>query len=362
MDLKENIMQLRERAEKLKDNLNSEEATKNALIMPFINALGYDVFNPLEVVPEFIPDRASKKDEKIDYAILKDDKPIILIECKKVENSKLDIKKYGSQLFKYFTASQAKFIIFTNGIIYKFFSDIEEMNILDKEPFFTFNLLEYKDKQITTLQDFCKETFDIEKAFLNAGDLRYIKSFEEVIESEYKNPSDDFVKYLLDKSSVYDGIKTSKVIEKYKKTSTEAFNLFMSKVMKTSLDFGNINKNEEKEDGTETKREVITTFEEIEGYAIVKALLNGHVDLERVTYRDNASYFNVILDDNILKTVCRLYLNKAKKYIAFLSAKQDGKGSVEEKVQITSVNDIFAYKNKLVQRLAEIEENYAKKQ
>lgn len=361
MDLVEKIGQLKERAEKLKDSLNSEEATKNALIMPFINALGYDVFNPLEVVPEFIPDRASKKDEKIDYAILKDDKPIILIECKKVENSKLDIKKYGSQLFKYFTASKAKFIIFTNGIIYKFFSDIEEMNILDKEPFFTFNLLEYKDSQIKTLQDFCKENFDIEKAFLNAGDLRYIRSFEEIIESEYKNPSDDFVKYLLDKSSVYDGIKTSKVIEKYKKTSTEAFNLFMSKVMKTSLDFGNINKNEEKEDGAEAKREIITTFEEIEGYAIIKALLNGHIDLERVTYRDNASYFNIILDDNILKTLCRLYLNKSKKYIAFLSAKEDGKGTVEEKVQISSINDIFGYKDRIIQRFVEIEENYAKR-
>ena len=238
MEFSEKVAQLKDRALNLKDNLTSEEATKNALIMPFLNTLGYDVFNPLEVVPEYVADSRFKKDERVDYAILKDGKPIIFIECKRVDNDKLDIKKHGGQLFKYFTASKAKFIIFTNGIVYKFFSDVEETNILDKDPFFTFNLLEYKESQLSTLQDFCKENFDMEKAFSSAGDLKYIRSFEEVIENEYRTPSDDFVKYLLDKSAIYDGVKTAKVIEKHKKTTVEAFNLFMSKVMKTSLDFG----------------------------------------------------------------------------------------------------------------------------
>lgn len=135
MEFIEKINQLKERAITLRDNLQTEEATKNALVMPFLNALGYDVFNPLEVVPEYIADSRLKKDEKVDYAIMKDGAPIILLECKKVDNDKLDVKKHAGQLFKYFTASKAKFIILTNGIVYKFFSDIEEQNILDKEPF-----------------------------------------------------------------------------------------------------------------------------------------------------------------------------------------------------------------------------------
>lgn len=351
MEFIEKINQLKERAISLKDNLKTEEATKNALVMPFLNALGYDVFNPLEVVPEYIADSRFKKDEKVDYAILKDDKPIILIECKRVENEKLDIKKHGGQLFKYFTASKAKFIIFTNGVIYKFFSDIEETNILDKEPFFTFNITDFKESQLSTLQDFCKETFDMEKAFSSAGDLKYIRSFEEVIENEYKTPSDDFVKYLLDKSAIYDGIKTAKVIEKHKKTTIEAFNLFMSKVMKTSLDFGHINNVDDKNG---KKNDIITTPEELEGYAIVKALLYGNFDISRVTYRDNASYFNVILDNNILKTVCRLYFNGAQKYIAFKD------GQKEVKTPINEVNDIFNFKEQILNKVKEIEENYAK--
>lgn len=357
MEFIEKIEEFRQRAENVKENLKTEEATKNALVMPFLNMLGYDVFNPLEVIPEYIADSRFKKDEKVDYAILQDNKPVILIECKKVENEKLDIKKHGGQLFKYFTASKAKFIIFTNGIVYKFFTDAEEVNILDKEPFFVFNLTSYKPNDVRILEGFCKTNFDIEKAASSAGDLKYIRSFEEVIENEYRNPSDDFVKYLLDKSSIYEGVKTAKVIDKHKKTAIEAFNLFMSKVMKTSLDFNIGSKDEEKEN----KNEVVTTLEELEGYAIIKSMLTGVIDYTRVTYRDNASYFNVLLDDNILKTICRLYLNKSTKYVAFLIPKENGKGNAEDKIQISSVNDLFNMKDRIINRIAEIEANYAKK-
>ena len=357
MEFVEKINQLKERVVNLKDNLQTEEATKTALIMPFLSALGYDVFNPLEVVPEFVADSRLKKDEKVDYAIMKDGKPIILIECKKVENDKLDIKKHAGQLFKYFTASKAKFIILTNGIVYKFFSDIEETNILDKDPFFTFNLLEFKENQLETLSEFCKENFDLEKAYSNAGDLKYIKQFEEVIENEYRTPSDDFVRYLINKSGVCDGRITDKVIEKHKSTTVEAFNLFMSKVMKTSLDFSLASKSEEKEN----KNEIVTTMEELEGYAIVKAILAGNFDINRVTYRDNASYFNILLDNNILKTVCRLYLNKSNKYIAFLASKEGEKRTPEEKILIHSVTDIFNFKERILERVKEIDANYAKK-
>ena len=344
MEFIDMINQLKERCTALKDNLQTEEATKNALIMPFINALGYDVFNPMEVVPEYVADVGVKKGEKVDYAILKDSKPIILIECKKVDNKSLDIKKHATQLIRYFSVTDAKFIILTNGVIYKFFSDIENAGKLDNDPFFTFNLLDFKENQIETLAEFCKENFDIEKAFSNAGDLKYIKQFEEVIENEYRQPSDDFIRYLINKSGVCEGRITDKIIEKHKNTTIEAFNLFMSKVMKTSLDF-NLNSKQETKD---VKNEVITTLEELEGYAIVKSILSGTVDLKRATYRDNASQFNVILDDNIRKTICRLYFNRSQKYIAFVKDKK------EDRIAISEVNDIFNFSDQLRNKIAEL--------
>ena len=349
MEFIEKINQLKERAIALKDNLETEEATKNALIMPFLNALGYDVFNPLEVVPEYVADSRLKKDEKVDYAIMKDGKPVILVECKKVANDKLDVKKHAGQLFKYFTASKAKFIILTNGIVYKFFSDIEETNILDKEPFFIFNLLEYKENQVENLSEFKKDSFDVEKVFSNAGDLKFIRMFAEVLENEYRTPSDDFVKYLFYKSDI-EGRKTSAVIEKHKKTAKESFNMFMSKVMKTSLNLSLEEKTEEK-----PKEEIVTTLEELEGYAIVKSMAYGIIDASRVTYRDNRSYCNVLLDNNINKTVCRLYFNTAQKYIAFLVDKK------EVKTPINSLNDIFNFKEQIIEKISEIEKAYNKK-
>lgn len=351
MEFNEKIEQLKERALSMKDNLQTEEATKNALIMPFINALGYDVFNPMEVVPEFVADVGVKKGEKVDYAIIKENKPVILIECKKVENQLLDIKKHATQLIRYFSVTDSKFIILTNGLVYKFFSDIEMQGKLDNEPFFTFNLLEYKENHIETLVEFCKENFDIEKAFSNAGDLKYIKQFEAVIENEYREPSYDFVKYLITKSGVYEGRVTDKVYEKHKKTTVEAFNLFMSKIMKTSLDFSLTTKQSDETN----KNEVITTLEEFEGYAMVKSILNGNIDINRVTYRDNASYLNVLLDDNIRKTICRLYFNRSQKYIAFI---EDNK---ENKQPLDSQNDIYKFAETIKAKVEEIDKQYAKK-
>lgn len=117
MELDEKLYSLSERIKQLKENIKTEEATKQSLIMPFFQSLGYDVFNPLEFVPEFTADVGIKKGEKVDYAILKDNEPIILIEAKPCSD---DLSKHDSQLFRYFGTTKARFAILTNGIIYKF--------------------------------------------------------------------------------------------------------------------------------------------------------------------------------------------------------------------------------------------------
>jgi len=132
MDFKDQIKQLGERVIRLKDQIQTEEATKNAFIMPFIQALGYDVFNPLEVVPEFTADIGIKKGEKVDYAIMKEGQPIILIECKWWGDN-LDV--HNSQLFRYFHTTKSKFGLLTNGIQFRFYTDLMETNKMDEKPF-----------------------------------------------------------------------------------------------------------------------------------------------------------------------------------------------------------------------------------
>ena len=132
MDFKEELKNYVKRIENTKDTLQTEEATKMALILPFFQLLGYDVFNTAEFCPEYTADIGIKKGEKVDYAILVAGEPVILIEAK-TANKKLDNHK--SQLFRYFVSTPAKFAILTNGIEYRFYSDLDEPNKMDKDPF-----------------------------------------------------------------------------------------------------------------------------------------------------------------------------------------------------------------------------------
>jgi hypothetical protein len=66
MDFIDQIKALSNQISKRSERLETEEATKNAHVMPFIKALGYDIFNPEEVVPEFTCDVGTKKGEKVD--------------------------------------------------------------------------------------------------------------------------------------------------------------------------------------------------------------------------------------------------------------------------------------------------------
>ena len=146
MDFIDKVKQFSKRIDMLKGNLATEEATKTALIMPFFNLLDYDVFNPIEFVPEFTADIGTKKGEKVDYAIMKDNNPVILIEAKGVND---DLTKHDAQLFRYFTSTNAKFAILTNGIIYKFFTDLEEPNKMDEKPFLEVNLLDLNENKVS---------------------------------------------------------------------------------------------------------------------------------------------------------------------------------------------------------------------
>ncbi|HWW37903.1 type I restriction endonuclease, partial [Pedobacter sp.] len=128
MDLKLKLEQLHQRVVGLKDQINTEEATKNAFVMPFIQILGYDIFNPTEVIPEHICDIGTKKGEKVDYVIRNNNEPILIFECK---HWKENADAHNSQLHRYYHVSKARFGVLTNGTVYNFYTDLEKPNIMD---------------------------------------------------------------------------------------------------------------------------------------------------------------------------------------------------------------------------------------
>lgn len=351
MDFIDQLKQLGEKVIKLKDQISTEEATKTAFIMPFINTLGYDIFDPREVVPEFVADIGVKKGEKVDYAIFKDSQPIILVECKHWSENLLN---HNEQLFRYFAMTKAKFGILTNGINYMIFTDLAEPNIMDPEPFLHFNITEIKDAEVEELKKFHKSYFVFDDVYSSASNLKYTNAIKKIFSDEIKNPSPEFTRYFT--SKVYTGRLVEKTlnnfIELVKKSIQQVISDTITDRLKNALSQENATEKGQSvqsvtvQPNVETKpvedSKIVTTEEEIEAYHIVKSILRKKIPVSRVTYRDQQTYFGILLDDNNRKPICRLFILPTKKYIVLFDESRS-----EVKFDITSVDDIFKYADNL---------------
>jgi hypothetical protein len=347
MELEASITELSKMARDHREVLLTEEAAKTALVMPFLQALGYNVFNPGEVVPEFTCDVGTKKGEKVDYAICQDGKIRMLIECKPA-NSELSLNN-AAQLFRYFSTTDARVAILTNGVVYKFFSDIDSPNKMDDKPFFTLQLDNVRKPDIRTLEGFTKHAFDIDKIVQVAGNLKLQSLVYNALQSEFQEPSEDFVRLIAAKVSA--GRVTSQVKESYKSLIVSSVSsLIRDKVnerLKSALTATNPSDEEEDEGGpTEA---TLTTQEEVDGFNIIRAIVSRVVDPKRVVMRDAKSYCAVLLDDNNRKTIARLHFNSpTARHLGTFSGKAETRVSVSEPI------DIYKEEAAILKRIEEL--------
>ncbi|MBQ7216508.1 MAG: type I restriction enzyme HsdR N-terminal domain-containing protein [Synergistaceae bacterium] len=351
MELIDSIRQIAKVYTERKDIIQTEEATKTALIMPFIGALGYNVFDPTEVVPEYTADVGIKKGEKVDYAIIRDGKPIMLIEAK-WSGEILDVSK-ESQLMRYFNATPAKIGILTNGHEYRFYTDLDQDNIMDMMPFLQFSICDISEQIVRELKRFAKGAFKIEEIASTASELKYTGAMKLYLMEQLSEPSEDFVRHMA--LQVFTGRLTESVREKFKVITKKAFTQFISDRVSDRLASA---LSEEKAANTpadppqettqetpaETKSKIVTTQDEIDGFNAVKAILRTKVDVTRITLKDTINYCNVLLDGNIRKPLCRFYFNNAaNKFIAFF----DTSRKEMPKVHLETVDDIYLHADKL---------------
>ncbi|MCA9552837.1 MAG: type I restriction enzyme HsdR N-terminal domain-containing protein [Myxococcales bacterium] len=347
MDLADQLQALAARIPKQTEHLQTEAATSTALVMPFIAALGYNVFDPTEVVPEFTADVGTKKGEKVDYAIKRDGKPVILIEVK-CWNMDLNAV-HASQLFRYFTVTEARFGILTNGIQYKFFTDLEEPNKMDERPFFEFEMTDLKPQVLDALKAFARSKFDVENLVSAAGELKYTKGILRAISEEFHDPSEELVRYFAKR--VYSGNLTKSAREQFTDIVRRAFQQFITERINERLKSALAK--EETAESSPVERildqahddgssEIETTPEEVEGFNMVRAIASQTVAPERVVMRDAKSYCSVLLDDNNRKPICRLRFNAKQKYIGLFDAEKN-----EERVPIDALTDIFKHAEKI---------------
>ena len=352
MEFSEMLAALALKVRNQRDAIQTEEATKNAFIMPFISTiLGYDVFNPLEVVPEFTADVGVKKGEKVDYAIMRDGEVQILIECKK---SKEPLRsEHASQLFRYFAVTNARIAVLTNGETYQFYTDLDAPNRMDEKPFLVLDLMDIDETLIPELRKLTKDVFDLDSIINAAEELKYIGQIKRTIAAQFKDPQDEWIRFFT--TRVYDGAFTQKVREQFTSLVTKATKQFLNDQvndrLKTALgastfspaigdaQAASITSQEVAEDDLERDTEIQTTLEELEGYQIVKAIACSEVKPQRVMHRDAKSYFAILLDDNNRKPIARLHFNgKKQKFLGVFD--QD---KVETRHPIESLDEIYLF-------------------
>lgn len=349
MDFSDRIRDLAARIPRQVEHIQTEEATKNAFIMPFIAALGYDVFNPLEVTPELNADIGLKKGEKVDYAVLKDGKPILLFECK--HHSADLAREHASQLYRYFSVTEARFGVLTNGVVYWFYSDLEAPNRMDSKPFFEFNMLDVRDQDLDELKKFTKAAFNLDAILTTASELKYTRAIKQIMATEMQEPSDEFVRFFV--SKVYTGKMTPAVREKFSQTTKRALRQFVTDQLNERLKVALGNNSpavvdtpvattqpspEATQLEADKKPPIVTTDDEREAFFVIRAILREILDVRRIALRDQQSYCGVLLDDNNRRPLIRLYFNGTKKIVGLF----DNAERKEERITLAGLEDLYA--------------------
>lgn len=376
MGFTEDIAKLSERVRNRAEQVVGEEATKMALIVPFLSTLGYDVYDPSEVKPEYIADFAIRKAgqfEKVDYAIAINGSIVMLVEAK-ARGQKAEA--HDGQLSRYFNGLiTTKVAIVTNGIEYRFFTDLRDKNVMDKEPFFTFSILEYDDKDIENLKLFHRDNFDVASINQYAEEMVYVKGMTQLVGHLLRSPSEEFIRFLVAElgkvapNYQIQGKITNKVIEKFKPIVKKSIQGSLVELMTRSLSqeiiqLSEVANTEEAEelDALETndtkvteESKIITTEEELRAFDKIRSIVttskNYHHD---VYYKDTESYFSVHLG-KANWWFLRFYLSSSKKtFIARLSPEEAkyiapeftiqevpySASEVTSKITIASVDDL----------------------
>lgn len=351
MDFIEQIRALAVQVSKQKEVIKTEESTKNSFVLPFISALEYNIFDPTEVIPEYDANFGTKLNYKCDYAVFRDSKPIMLWECKWC-GKELE-KKDEDQLRQYFAAcTDAKVGVVTNGILYRFFMDLDEEHVMDKKPFLEFNMLNIKPKSVDALKRFTKSGFNLAELIDAASELKYtgevMRIFGEQLSGPSdKFPSDEFVRFFA--SQIHSGKLMQKVIDKFRGITGAALQQFINDQISDTLQDALKKKTappppppppvDGETGGPSTAP--LPTEEEKEACHIVRAILCQSIDADRIKPKKWAIGFTIVLDGK-KKPLCRLYLDEGHKEIGLLD-----ENGVEAKQEIKKVSEIYKFSENL---------------
>ena len=351
MDLYEDLQRLGARISSIKDSVQTEEATKHSFVMPFFQILGYDIFDPNVIVPEFTADVGIKKGEKVDYAIMYEGKPLIIVEVKKHTEV---LNKHSSQLYRYFGVTDAKFALLTNGIEYRFYSDINKENRLDDNPFLIVNLDELNKRDVKALERFTKSDLNISSILEMANKQRRILEIKKIFEEETAKPSDDLARMFACRILPQGTRITGSVLEDFKSYTKTALSEIVTDLASKKINSVRAgltaNITDEDDESSNDEAKIVTTQDELQGFFIIKSILGEYTELDKIYARDTQSYFGVLFDDNNRKWIARLHFNTAKKYIGIHEIEKQ-----ETRYPLEKLEDIYKFRDNLIATLKRVQ-------
>jgi len=346
MELFENLKGLSERIVQQKSVVLTEEATKHSFVMPFLSALGYDVFDPTVVVPEFVADIGIKKGEKVDYAILQNGDPVILVE---VKNHTENLDNHDNQLLRYFAVTSAKFAVLTNGIEYRFFTDIDETNRMDSNPFLVIDMENLVERDLRFLIKFTKGDLNLESIVSTASRRKYIRGIKGILKEEMVSPSEDFVRFLT--SKILPGRRiTQTVISEFKDYVGASLIETINDLANEKLDAVRVGMEAElghEPDESETVEDdrIVTTEEELQGFRIVSSMLAEDCSLDDIGRKDYIGHF-VVYYKGARSWLCKFFFDRTPKEVIFPSR---DKGEI--KYTINKLEELYEYRLNLQEAL-----------
>jgi hypothetical protein len=318
------VNRVKELAEHVKGN---EQATKQSLIGPLFTLLGYDLTDPRQCVPEYKVDFGKERSTKpIDWAFLQHGKPIFFVEAKEAGKK---LSGYDEQLADYFAKStEAKLGILTNGIQWRFFTDLVNANVMDKEPFVKWDLL--TDDQPPT--DFLTV---LQRAEYNPGLLAtYAKRTREknLLIGELAKllePSNEFTKLAI--ANIETRNLTAAVVESWKPVVANAISEWArQRALSSVIDSQSTKAAPPQVEETGSKIE--TTQEELDCFAMIQRLLGAD---RPIAYEDTASYFKIHLTERRTWVMCRVYAGR-KRPAVWVPLPTERVSSMAAPLQVTS--------------------------
>ncbi len=301
------VKRVGELAEHVKVN---EQATKQSLIAPLFTLLGYDLTDPRECMPEYKVDFGKERSTKpIDWAFLQGGRPVFFVEAKEVGKK---LAGYDEQLADYFAkAPEAKVGILTNGVQWRFFTDLVNENVMDKEPFIKWEVLgdEAPPFDFLTL---------LQKSQYNSQLIRTFaerKRAQNLLVNELARllePAPEFTKLAI--ANIETRNLTATVVESWKPIVANAINEWAKqRTLSSVLNAPRDGQASEPADEAEKGSRIETTQEELDAFALITRLLGD----KKVAYTDTVTYFKVHLPEKHTWVVCRLYLGRKRPKVWF---------------------------------------------